>query len=35
MTLFGCGWYHVEQGKISSLRVVFDPRPLVESSVKR
>ena len=35
INLFGCGWYHVEQAKISSLRVVFDPRPLVESSVKR
>ncbi|SPE30211.1 conserved hypothetical protein [Candidatus Sulfotelmatomonas gaucii] len=22
-------WYHVDQGKIRSLRVVFDPRPLL------
>lgn len=29
-TLFGCGWYHVEDGKIKSLKVVFDPRPLLE-----
>jgi limonene-1,2-epoxide hydrolase len=35
ITLFGCGWYHVEDGKISSLRVVFDPRPLVELSAKK
>jgi hypothetical protein len=25
ITFFGCGRYHAEQGKISSLRVVFDP----------
>lgn len=35
ITLFGCGWYHVENGKINSLRVVFDPRPIVESSAKK
>lgn len=29
-TIFTCGWYHVESGKISSLKVVFDPRPLLE-----
>ncbi len=23
------GWYHVEVGKISSLKVVFDPRPVL------
>lgn len=23
------GWYHVEAGKISSLNVVFDPRPVL------
>jgi hypothetical protein len=28
-TIFGCGWYHVEDGKIHSLKVVFDPRPLL------
>jgi limonene-1,2-epoxide hydrolase len=30
ITIFGCGWYHVEDDKISSLRVVFDPRPVLE-----
>lgn len=34
ITLFGCGWYHVENGKISSLKVVFDPRPVLEQSAK-
>jgi len=29
-TIFTCGWYHVEDGKIASLKVVFDPRPLLE-----
>jgi len=29
-TIFTCGWYHVEYRKISSLKVVFDPRPLLE-----
>ncbi len=32
LTLFGCGWYHIENGKIKSFRVIFDPRPLIESS---
>jgi hypothetical protein len=31
-TIFGCGWYHVENGKIVSLKVIFDPRPLLEAS---
>lgn len=30
ITLFGCGWYVVQEGKIRSLRVVFDPRPVLE-----
>jgi hypothetical protein len=30
-----CGWYHVENGKISSLRVVFDPRPVLDAADKR
>lgn len=30
--IFCCGWYHVEDGKITSLKVVFDPRPILESS---
>jgi len=29
-TIFGCGWYHVEEEKITSLKVLFDPRPLLE-----
>lgn len=32
LIIFGCGWYHVENGKITSLRVVFDPRPVLEHS---
>jgi hypothetical protein len=23
------GWYHVEDGKVASIRAFFDPRPLV------
>jgi len=30
LTIYGCGWYHVRNGKIDSLKVVFDPRPLLE-----
>ena len=29
-TLFTCGWYKVENGKINWFKVVFDPRPLLE-----
>ena len=29
LTIFGCGWYQVQGGKIKSLRVVFDPRPVL------
>lgn len=29
-TIFTCGWYKVRDGKISSLKVVFDPRPVLE-----
>jgi limonene-1,2-epoxide hydrolase len=35
INLFGCGWYHVENGKISSLRVLYDPRPIIELSTKK
>lgn len=28
-TVFVCAWYQVREGKISTLRVVFDPRPLL------
>ncbi len=30
-----CGWYHLKYGKINSLKVVFDPRPVIESSNKK
>ena len=30
LTIFGCGWYKVQGGKIKSLRVVFDPRPVLD-----
>ncbi|MBS1567319.1 MAG: nuclear transport factor 2 family protein [Bacteroidetes bacterium] len=33
-TIFGCGWYHVENNRIKSLRVIFDPRPILEKSGK-
>jgi SnoaL-like protein len=29
-TIFVSAWYRVEDGKICSLKVVFDPRPLLE-----
>ena len=35
LNLLGCGWYKVENGKINSLRVVFDPRPILEQSGKK
>lgn len=35
-TLFGCGWFCVTSGrKIGSLRVIFDPRPILELSAKK
>ncbi|MEO6549124.1 MAG: nuclear transport factor 2 family protein [Ferruginibacter sp.] len=34
ITIFGCGWYHVEDGKVASLRVVFDPRTVLEFANK-
>ena len=34
VTLFGCGWDHVTGDKIDSLKVVFDPRPILEQSDK-
>jgi hypothetical protein len=30
-TVFAGGWFHVEDGKIGSIRVIFDPRPIVEA----
>lgn len=34
-TLFTSGWFQVNDGKISSIRVVFDARPILELSVKK
>jgi len=31
-TIFTCGWYKVKDEKICSLKVVFDPRPVLEKS---
>ncbi len=33
--LFSSGWFQVNDGKISSIRVVFDPRPILESSARK
>ena len=27
LTMFTCGWYHVESGKIDSIKLVFDASP--------
>ena len=32
ITLFACGWFQVNAGRVSSLRVTFDPRPLLALS---
>lgn len=32
--IFCCGWYHLKDQKVSSLRVVFDPRPVLEAQQK-
>jgi hypothetical protein len=32
ITVFACGWFQIEAGKVSSLRVTFDPRPLLALS---
>lgn len=34
ITVFGSAWYQVEGGKIQSLRVVFDPRPILDARSK-
>ena len=28
--IFSSGWYHTSNGKISSIKVLFDPRPLLK-----
>jgi limonene-1,2-epoxide hydrolase len=35
VTIFGCGWYHLVNDKISTIRVVFDPRPVLENAGKQ
>jgi len=35
VTIFSCGWYQLEKGKIKSFRVIFDPRPLLEHIAKQ
>ena len=32
--IFTCGWYQIKYNKIKSLKVVFDPRPIIEKSAK-
>ncbi len=33
--IFTCGWYQLLHDKISMIRVVFDPRPVLEKSQKK
>jgi len=35
LCIFGCGWYSLNNGKISTLKVVFDPRPILELQQKK
>jgi limonene-1,2-epoxide hydrolase len=35
VSVLTCGWYHVVNGKILSLKVVFDPRPVLEQPPKK
>lgn len=35
VTVFSCGWYHVKSGKIDTIRVLFDPRPVLEAQEKK
>lgn len=34
LTLSVCAWFKINNGKITSIKVVFDPRPLLELSAK-
>ncbi len=34
-TIFTCGWYQIKYNKIKSLKVVFDPRPILEKTEKK
>jgi hypothetical protein len=33
-TILCCSWYVVEDDKVKSLKVIFDPRPLMENAAK-
>jgi len=33
--IFTCGWYILNNGKIDSIKVVFDPRPILEQAEKK
>lgn len=35
VTAFSCGWYHLVDGKIDTIRVLFDPRPVLEAGRKK
>ena len=35
VNIVGCGLYEVANGKIRSLRVIFDPRPILEAQAKQ
>jgi len=34
VTVFSCGWYHIRNGRIDTIRVLFDPRPVIEAQQK-
>jgi len=34
LEVFSSGWYKVEDGKINSFKVLFDPRPVLEQAKK-
>ena len=35
VTMYSCGWYKVEYNKICSIKVVYDPRPLLVHMIKK
>jgi hypothetical protein len=32
VTVFTCSWYHIKDGKISSIWTIFDPRPFISAA---
>lgn len=34
-TVFSCGWYHIKNGKIDTIRVLFDPRPILATGQEK